>query len=77
MLERGAGGFSVILEEQDVFEAAIFFQVENAVAEGPEHVFDALGWELREGHVVVGRFDDDFVGADAVHLVEHAFGLLV
>ena len=26
---------------------------------------------------MVGRFDDDFMGADAVHLVEHAFGLAV
>ena len=26
---------------------------------------------------MVGRFNDNFVSADAVHLVEHAFGLLV
>ena len=26
---------------------------------------------------MVGRLDNDFVRADAVHLVEHAFGLLV
>src|ERR1035441_10225505 len=38
VLERGAGGFSVVLEKQNVFEAPIFLQIEYAIAEGPQHV---------------------------------------
>ena len=77
VLERSARGFAVILEEQDVFEAPVFFQIENAVAEGPEHIFNALRRQRGQGGIVVGRLDDDLVRADAVHLVEHAFGLAV
>ena len=45
VLERSAGSFSVVLENQDVLEAAVFLQIEDAVAKGPEHVFDAFGGE--------------------------------
>ena len=75
MLERGARSFAVVLENEDVFEAAVLLQVEDAVAEGPEYVLDALGRQRSQRRVVVGRFDDHLVRADAVHLVEHAFGL--
>jgi len=40
VLERGAGCFSVVLEEQNVLEAPVFLEIENAIAEGPENVFD-------------------------------------
>src|SRR5271154_116665 len=77
MLQRSAGGFSVILEEQNILEAAVFFEIENTIAEGPEHVFNSFRRKRRESRGVFRGFDDDFVSADAVHLVEHAFGLLV
>src|SRR4029077_583686 len=77
VLQRGSGRFSVILEEQNVFEAPVFLEVENTIAEGPQNVFDSLRRKRRQGGVVVGRFDDDFVGADAIHLVKHAFGLFI
>ena len=35
VLERGSGCFSVVLEEQNVLEAPIFLEIENAIAEGP------------------------------------------
>src|SRR5205085_12223668 len=69
MFERRAGGFAVVFENQDVLEAAVFLQVENAVAEGPEDVFDPFGREGGEAGVVVGGLDDDLMRADAVHLV--------
>src|SRR2546426_9619698 len=77
MLERGTGGFAVILENQDVLETAVLLEVENTVAEGPEHVFDALGRQRAQAGVVVRGLDNDLVRSDAVHLVEHALGLAV
>src|SRR5579884_2149275 len=77
VLQGSARGLSVILENQDVLEAAVFFQVQNAVSKGPQHIFHALGRKGGQGSVVIGGLDDDFVGADAVHLVEHALGLPV
>src|SRR5215467_14350451 len=76
VLKRSPGGFAVILKNENVLEAAVFLQIEDAVAEGPEHVFNALGGQAGEAQRVVGRLDDRFVGANSVHLVEHAFGLL-
>src|ERR1700688_377679 len=70
-------GFAVILEQKDVFEAAIFFEIEDAVAKGPQDVFDSLWRECCEAGTMVRRLDDHFVSADAVHSVEHAFGLAV
>ena len=67
--------WSVVLEDQDVLEAPVLLQVDDAVAKCPEHVFDSLLGKSRQSGIVLGRLDDDLVRADAVHLVEHAFGL--
>src|SRR6266536_5676206 len=42
VLQSSASGFPVVLEDQDVFEAAVLLQIENAVAEGPQYVFNLL-----------------------------------
>ena len=67
----------VILENQDVLEAAVFLEVENAIAESPEHILDPLGWKVGQAGVVVRSFDDDLMRPNAVHAVEHALGLAV
>src|SRR5258707_844900 len=77
MLKRCAGGFSVIFEDQNVAEALVVFQVEHAVAVGPQNIFDGPRLESGERGHVVGRFDDDFVGADSIHFVEQAFAFAV
>src|SRR6266446_4671746 len=41
MFEGSAGGFSMILEDEDVAEALVVFQVEHAVAVSPQNVFDS------------------------------------
>ena len=77
VLQRGAGGFPVILENQDELEAAVLLEVKDSVAEGPKHIFDALGRQRSQGRVVIRGFNDDLVRADAVHAVKHALGLAV
>ena len=77
MLERRAGRFAVILENQNVAKSPVVFQVEHAVAEGPQHIFDLLFGHRRERAAMVGRFDDHFVRADAVHAVKQAFAFAV
>ena len=42
VFKRSARRFAMIFENQNVFEAAVFLQIENAVAEGPQHIFNAL-----------------------------------
>src|SRR4051794_637021 len=77
MLERCAGSFAVILENQDVLETTVLLQIEDAITERPQNVFDTLGWQGGQGGVMVRRFNNYFVRADAVHFVEHAFGLSI
>src|SRR5580704_1370509 len=77
VLERGAGRLAVILEQQDVAEAAIVLQVEHAIAVGPENLFDRFLAQVRERLHVVRRFDDHFVRAHAVHAIEQAFALAI
>src|SRR5579863_4348782 len=77
MLQRRSSRFSVILEDQNVFEPAILFQVEDAVSEGPKHVFDSLRWQGGKIGIMVGGLNDDFMSADVVHSVKHALGLAV
>src|ERR1035441_2357848 len=76
MLQRGAGRFSMVLKEQDVFEAPVFFEIENAVPERPQNVLDSFCRKRGQRRVVVGRFNDHFVRANAIHLVKHALSLL-
>ena len=55
VLERRAGRRAVVLEDQDVAEAPILLQIEDALAEGPQHPLD-LGLRHRRQRLrVVGR----------------------
>ena len=42
VLERRPGGLAVVLEQEDVAQAMVAFQVDDAIAKGPEQIFDAL-----------------------------------
>ena len=77
MFQRRARRFAVVLEKQDVAEAAVLLQIVDALLERPEHLFDLLLRHLAQGLVVVRPLDDHLVGADAVHLVVHALALAV
>ena len=67
----------MVLEDQDVLEAPVLLQIDDAVPVRPQNVFNPLLRNAGQGGVVLGRFDDDLVRPNAVHLVEHAFGLPV
>src|ERR1035437_4051054 len=67
----------MVLEEEDVAEAAVFLEIVDALLERPQRLFDELLRHIAKGLVVVGPFDDDLMGADAVHLVVHALALAV
>src|ERR1700676_5469668 len=67
----------MILEDQDVFETAVFLQIQETVAECPQNVFDSFWRQGREAGGVIGRLNDDLVRLDSVHAIEHALGLPV
>src|SRR5260221_8310415 len=75
MLQGGASGLAVVLKDHDVLEAPVLLQVKNTVTECPQHVLYPLQRHGRQGLHVIGRFDYNFMRADAVHLVKHAVGL--
>src|SRR5437588_5224240 len=77
MLHRGPRRLAVILEDQDVLEAAIPLEVGDAIAEGPEHVFNALIRHVGKCVPVVRRLDNHFMRANSVHAVVHAVGATV
>src|SRR5882724_10633648 len=77
MLERGSSRVAMVLENQDVLEAAVFFQIQNSVAVGPEDILDLFRRKAGEARVVIGGFDNHFMRTDAVHAVEHTVGLAV
>ena len=73
VLKGGASSLAVVFENQDVFETTVLLEVQDAAAECPEHVFNALGRKSGQAGIVVGSFNDDLMGADAIHAVKHTF----
>src|ERR1043166_1843050 len=67
----------MILKDQNVFKAPVFLQIENPVPERPQHVFDSLRRQRGKICIVIRRLDDDLMGPNSVHAVEHSFGLPV
>src|ERR1700678_2852663 len=77
VFECGASRLAMILVEKNVAKAAIVFQVEHAIAIGPEDFFHAFFADRGEGEVVIGSLDDHFVRAHAVHAVEQAIAFAI
>src|SRR5215469_10372380 len=74
MLQRSSRGFTVVFEDENVFEATILLEIDDAIAKGPENIFDAFLGHIGEGLRVIRCLDDYFMSADAVHAVVHAVG---
>src|ERR1700757_879352 len=77
MLYRGSRSFTVVLENQHIAETLVILQVQHPVTVGPKDIFNSLLGQLRQRGLVLRRLDDDFMRADAVHLVEQAFSFAV
>src|SRR5580698_3085277 len=77
VVHGSAGSFAMIFEDQNVAEPLVIFEIEHAVAISPEDVFDGPLRERSQSRHVVGRFHNDFMRADAVHLVKEAFAFSV
>jgi len=69
VLQGGPRRGALILKNQNVAKPKIFLEVQNPVAIGPQDILQPLGGEVGKTLFVVRGFDDDFVGADAVHAV--------
>jgi len=67
----------MVLENQNVTEPHIFLEIDHAVAIGPQHVLDPLGRHVGQAFLVVGGFDDDFMGPDPIHAIIEAEALAV
>jgi hypothetical protein len=77
VLERGAGRFAVIFEQENVAESAVVLQIQHAIAIGPENFLDGFLGHAGQREVVIRRFDDYFVRADAVHAVEKSIAFAI
>ena len=77
MLERRASRPAVVLEQQDVAQAAVLPEVAHALAERRQHPLDLGLGHRRQRLDVIGRLDDDFVRADPVHAIEHPLAFAV
>ena len=73
VLEGSTRALAVVLEDEHVAEAGVAGEVVDAIAHGEEQIGDAHGRHAGEGVGVLGAFDDDLVGSDAVHAVVEAF----
>src|SRR5258708_3419403 len=77
MLQRSSGGFAMVFEDHDVLEAAVLFQVDHAVAEGPQNIFHSLYRHGGQRFPVVGRFNHPLMRAGSLPFVKHAISLVV
>src|SRR5580692_1104471 len=77
VFERSASRFAMVLEQQNVAQAGIAFQVEDAIAESPKEIFDPLFGKIGERDFVVRTLDDHFVRAHAAHSVVETLALAI
>src|SRR5205809_853931 len=69
MLEGRAGCRSVIFEDEYISQPEVFAQIQNPIAIGPKEVLHALLRQRREGLLVIGRLNEDFMRAYSIHAV--------
>ena len=77
VLQRRARRGADVLEDHAVDEAFVFFQIHQAIAIDPEDFADMGFREVGHRDFMKRTFDDDLVGADAVHLVVNAIAALL
>ena len=70
-----AGKYAMVLENGDVLEPRVAFQVRNALGIGREDPLNFFILELRELPRVVRGLDDNLMSADRLHAVEDSLCL--
>src|SRR6266568_6110870 len=70
-----AGKYAMVLENGDVLEPRVAFQVRNAVGTGSVKTLNLFILELREPPRVVAGLDDNLMSADRLHAVEDSLRL--
>src|SRR3972149_4407407 len=73
MFQGRAGCLAVVFEYEGITEPGVFFQVNDPVSPGPEHLLKLPGGYGREHVLMVRRFYDYLVRSDTAHLVIYAF----
>ena len=77
VFQRRARGISMVLENQNVAKSLVVLQVQHAVAQREQHVFDRLFAQPGKCRVVIRRLDDYFVRAHSVHAVKQSLARAV
>ena len=54
----------MILENQNVLEPPVFLQIQNPIAKSPQHIFNSLWRQARQGRIVIGRFNYHLMAHD-------------
>src|SRR5262245_10973069 len=75
VFQTGAGCFAVILENQNVPKAPVSLKIVDTISKCPPDLLNLLFVHLRQREIMFGRFDDDLMRADSVHLVVDAVTL--
>src|SRR5229473_1237296 len=70
-----AGKYAMVLENGDVLEPRVAFQIRNAVGIGREDAFNLFILELCKLPRVVPGLDDNFMSPDRLHPVEDSLRL--
>ena len=77
MLYRRPRRFAVVLENENVAEPPVLFQIQHTVAKSPKHVFHCLLTDGGQRGLMIGSFNDDFMGSNTIHLVKQALTLAI
>src|SRR2546423_3249680 len=77
MLYRGSSRFAVVFKDEYVAEPPVLFQIQHTVAKSPKHVLGGLLINGGQGSLMIGSFNNDFMGANPIHLVKKALTLAI
>src|SRR5579863_499569 len=73
MFERCAGGLTLVFEQQNIAQTPVLFKVFHTLPERPQYLLNRLLRKIRDAQRMLRPFDDDFMCADSLHLVEESF----
>jgi hypothetical protein len=67
----------MILEQENIAQARVSFEIQDAIPKSPEKIFDPLFRKVGERYFMLRALDDYFVRSHATHTVIQAFALAV